>query len=79
MNEARLKTKVSRPETVSLASSMTQKSVGGLNMGQRVMHHVFGDGIIVQCEGYGEHARIQVRFESAGTKWLIASFVTAKA
>lgn len=78
LNEARLKTKVSRPQVTPLSVSMTQKSVGGLSMGQRVMHHVFGDGIIVQCEGYGEHARIQVRFESAGTKWLIASFVTAK-
>lgn len=78
LHEARLKTKVSRPQAVPLSTSMTQKSVGGLSMGQRVMHHVFGDGIILQCEGYGEHARIQVRFETAGTKWLIASFVSAK-
>ncbi len=76
LNEARLKTKVSRPQTATpLATSLTQKSVGNLNMGQRVTHHVFGEGIILQCEGYGEHARIQVRFQTAGTKWLIASFV----
>lgn len=78
LNEARLKTKVSRPQVTPLSVSMTQKSVGGLNMGQRVTHHVFGDGMILQCEGHGEHARIQVRFEKAGTKWLIASFVSAK-
>ncbi len=78
LHEARLKTKVSRPQAVPLSESLTQKSIGNLNMGQRVNHHVFGDGIILQCEGYGEHARIQVRFETAGTKWLIASFVSAK-
>jgi DNA helicase-2/ATP-dependent DNA helicase PcrA len=78
LHEARLKTKVSRPQSIPLSESLTQKSAGNLNMGQRVMHHVFGDGIILQCEGYGEHARIQVRFETAGTKWLIASFVSAK-
>jgi DNA helicase-2/ATP-dependent DNA helicase PcrA len=79
LHEARMKTRVSMPQqSIPLKTAMTQKSVGGLNMGQRVTHHVFGDGIILQCEGYGEHARIQVRFETAGTKWLIASFVTAK-
>ena len=51
---------------------------GALRMGQRVNHHKFGEGTILQYEGRGEHARIQVRFERAGTKWLIASFVTAK-
>lgn len=77
LHEARLKTKVSRPEVVPLSESLVQRSVGSLNMGQRVSHHVFGDGVILQCEGYGEHARIQVRFEKTGTKWLIASFVKA--
>ncbi len=77
LHEARLKTKVSRPQMPTLSESMHQKSVGSLSVGQRVNHHVFGDGLILQCEGYGEHARIQVRFESAGSKWLIASFVTA--
>jgi len=76
MHEARMKTKVTKP--VTLSESMVQKSVGNLNMGQRVTHHVFGEGMILQCEGHGEHARIQVRFENAGTKWLIASFVSAK-
>jgi DNA helicase-2/ATP-dependent DNA helicase PcrA len=49
---------------------------GGLRIGQRVNHHQFGEGIILQYEGRDEHARIQVRFEKTGTKWLIASFVT---
>jgi len=50
----------------------------GLRIGQHVTHHQFGEGVILQCEGRGEHARIQVRFAQAGTKWLIASFVAAE-
>lgn len=46
-------------------------------VGQQVTHRQFGSGIVLQCEGRGAHARVQVRFEEAGTKWLIASFVTA--
>ncbi len=46
-------------------------------VGQRVTHQQFGEGTILQYEGQGEHARIQVKFKNAGTKWLIASFVTA--
>jgi DNA helicase-2/ATP-dependent DNA helicase PcrA len=79
LHEARMKTKVTRPQAAApVVNTFTQRSANHLTMGQRVTHHVFGEGIILQCEGYGEHARIQVRFESAGTKWLIASFVTAK-
>lgn len=49
----------------------------GIRVGQQVTHREFGTGIVLQCEGRGSHARIQVRFEAAGTKWLIARFVTA--
>jgi DNA helicase-2/ATP-dependent DNA helicase PcrA len=27
-----------------------------------------------QCEGQGAHARVQVNFEEAGTKWLVLSY-----
>jgi DNA helicase-2/ATP-dependent DNA helicase PcrA len=46
----------------------------GLKVGQRVKHPKFGAGVIVNFEGSGEHARLQVKFDSAGTKWLVASF-----
>lgn len=77
--EVRLKAKVTRPQTTSFSNTSrisSGESEGGLRIGQRVNHHQFGEGIVLQYEGRGEHARIQVRFEKAGTKWLIASFVT---
>ncbi|MCP5183463.1 MAG: DNA helicase II [Pseudomonadales bacterium] len=42
-----------------------------LHMGQRVMHGKFGEGVVLQCEGNGERARVQVNFAAAGAKWLI--------
>ena len=46
----------------------------GLSVGQRVMHKKFGDGTVVNYEGSGSHTRIQVNFDHAGAKWLVASF-----
>ena len=34
------------------------------------MHSKFGQGIIVNAEGSGSDARVQVNFNHAGTKWL---------
>ena len=45
----------------------------GLFVGQRVNHARFGDGIVLNLEGQGAQSRVQVNFESAGSKWLIAS------
>jgi DNA helicase-2/ATP-dependent DNA helicase PcrA len=45
----------------------------GLAVGQRVNHARFGDGIVINLEGQGAQSRVQVNFEAAGSKWLIAS------
>jgi DNA helicase II / ATP-dependent DNA helicase PcrA len=81
LDQTRMRSKVSRPQAFSssLASSIsTPREEGGLQVGQQVTHHQFGEGVVLQYEGRGEHARIQVRFAAAGTKWLIASFVSAE-
>jgi len=39
-------------------------------VGQNVTHAKFGTGVIVNCEGGGADARVQVKFNHAGTKWL---------
>ena len=43
-------------------------------LGQRVRHTKFGDGVILNCEGQGAHARVEVNFERAGTKWLVLGY-----
>ena len=47
---------------------------GQLTLGQRVSHAKFGEGVILNLEGNGSHMRIQVNFEKAGSKWLVASY-----
>lgn len=46
----------------------------GLRVGQRVEHKKFGQGTVLAFEGEGARARIQVKFDQAGSKWLIAGF-----
>jgi DNA helicase-2/ATP-dependent DNA helicase PcrA len=46
----------------------------GIRLGQRVRHAKFGEGVILNCEGQGAHARVEVNFETAGTKWLVLSY-----
>ena len=45
-----------------------------IRLGQRVRHGKFGEGVVLNCEGSGAHARVQVNFETAGTKWLVVSY-----
>jgi len=39
-----------------------------------VQHSRFGEGVVLDCEGNGPNARIQVNFTEAGTKWLVAAY-----
>ena len=43
-------------------------------VGQNVVHARFGAGVIVNCEGRGADARVEVRFGRAGTKWLLLEY-----
>ena len=45
----------------------------GLRLGAYVRHKTFGEGVVVHLEGRGEHARVQVQFETGGAKWLVAA------
>jgi DNA helicase-2/ATP-dependent DNA helicase PcrA len=45
-----------------------------VQLGQRVRHGKFGEGVVLNYEGSGSHARVQVNFEAAGTKWLVMSY-----
>ena len=43
-------------------------------VGQNVRHAKFGDGVVINFEGRGLDARVQVRFASEGTKWLALQY-----
>jgi len=44
------------------------------SVGQNVRHAKFGDGVVINFEGRGLDARVQVRFASEGTKWLALQY-----
>ncbi len=77
LQEVRLTAKVSRPVSrLSHPQSYSQKMHNdtGFKLGQHVCHQKFGEGVILGFEGQGSHARIQVKFHHAGTKWLVAQY-----
>src|SRR5690606_4401776 len=64
----------------SAPAAMRQRAAGedapapGIRLGARVRHGRFGDGVILNLEGQGPHARVQVNFEQQGSKWLMLSY-----
>jgi len=46
----------------------------GIKIGGRVSHAKFGEGVVLDCEGKGSSARVQVHFESTGSKWLVLAY-----
>ena len=84
IQEVRLSNSVSRPfgavsrnmgggnDSAMFAGSAVPDT--GFNLGQRVQHSLFGEGTILNFEGSGAQARVQVNFESEGSKWLMLSY-----
>jgi len=44
------------------------------SLGSTVSHERFGIGTVVNVEGSGANARVQINFETAGQKWLVLSY-----
>jgi DNA helicase II / ATP-dependent DNA helicase PcrA len=74
IEEIRPRLQVSRPIFVKRSSSLEETHAANMRMGSRVRHSKFGDGVVLNFEGNGPHARIQVNFERQGTKWLMLSY-----
>lgn len=80
IEEIRPRVNVTRPlRTVARPRKSRAAGIGaaaeqGVRLGQRVRHGKFGEGVILNCEGQGAHARVEVNFEKAGTKWLVLSY-----
>ena len=55
-------------------STMDFKDEVGIGLGQKVVHPTFGLGVVLNYEGSGESARVQINFEKAGSKWLVLAF-----
>jgi len=85
IEEVRLKSTVVRPSSFvgssgsgSRGSTFYDKGAEvpetDISLGNRVMHGKFGEGVVLNYEGQGANARVQVNFDSCGSKWLVLSF-----
>ncbi len=66
-------------QTLARREPTTSSNTTGLNLGQRVVHAKFGEGVVMNLEGQGNHARVQVNFEQAGRKWLVLAYANLQA
>ena len=86
IEEVRLNASISRPMTSNHNYNASSNSLFSpnsvqldddtpkLHIGQQVRHQSFGEGTVLNCEGSGPKARIQVNFENVGMKWLVLGF-----
>lgn len=77
VEEVRLKSAITKPmfgSAKSFANSAAEVPETELSLGQRVVHGKFGEGIILNYEGQGTNARVQVNFDGFGSKWLVLSY-----
>lgn len=83
IDAVRLKSTISRPSVGG--SKLGSGSIGGMSsaievpdteiaLGQRVAHGRFGEGVVLNYEGQGPNARVQVSFDEVGSKWLVLSY-----
>ncbi|KZN14448.1 DNA helicase II [Marinomonas sp. TW1] len=88
LQEVRLRSQISRPVSLQRPDYQSEKEKlqnsrvlnryqapeVNVSMGDRVKHPVFGEGLVVNYEGQGPQARVQVNFDDEGSKWLVLSF-----
>ncbi|MEO6170245.1 MAG: DNA helicase II [Lysobacter sp.] len=77
LHEVRPKLQVSRP----MYNTAPRRDFGHaaieappLPLGSNVSHPKFGAGVVTDFEGGGAHARVQVNFADAGSKWLVLAY-----
>ena len=71
LEEVRARPRVSRPVH---QDGPPLEEAAGFRLGQRVVHARFGEGVVLNAEGQGGSARVQVNFEDAGSKWLVVAY-----
>jgi DNA helicase-2/ATP-dependent DNA helicase PcrA len=76
IDEVRPRVQVTRPMYAGRPreTSSSLEETLPVKLGQRVTHPSFGEGVVLSAEGSGAHTRLQVNFEGAGSKWLVAAY-----
>jgi DNA helicase-2/ATP-dependent DNA helicase PcrA len=76
IEEVRMRGAVSAPafRRQPAFNEFEQREEGGISLGSQVVHPKFGTGVVLNCEGSGAQARVQVSFDEFGTKWLVLAY-----
>ncbi|MBB6259176.1 DNA helicase-2/ATP-dependent DNA helicase PcrA [Xanthomonas arboricola] len=77
LHEVRPKVQVSRTASLGAARGGPVHGVveaAPIKLGANVEHPKFGSGVVVDYEGAGAHARVQVQFDDVGAKWLVMAY-----
>jgi DNA helicase-2/ATP-dependent DNA helicase PcrA len=77
LQEVRLGAQVTRP--VLFGAPDDTEPQQGISLGGRVFHQVFGEGTVLNVEGHGDNARVQVNFDNEGSKWLVLQYAGLQA
>ncbi|KRT54054.1 DNA helicase II [endosymbiont of Ridgeia piscesae] len=73
LREVRSGPQITQPLYSQPSAGFAQEA-SGFNLGQRVVHPKFGEGVVLNAEGQGRSARVQVNFETEGSKWLVVAY-----
>lgn len=74
LEEIRPRMQVSMPVYRPEQSYVQEEYDSGISIGQMVQHGKFGVGVVLDQEGRGKQARVQVNFQDAGSKWLVLAY-----
>jgi DNA helicase-2/ATP-dependent DNA helicase PcrA len=74
MQEVRLNTTITRPVSYEPAFRNHEIPNTGVSLGQQVFHSIFGVGTVINYEGQGPAARVEVNFDDEGNKWLVMQY-----
>ncbi len=74
VEEVRARPQVRRPYAAANTRLDSVQESAGYRLGQHVTHPKFGDGVVLNAEGQGAGARVQVNFEAVGAKWLVVAY-----
>ncbi|WP_028485689.1 DNA helicase II [Thiomicrorhabdus chilensis] len=58
----------------SLNAALAAENQSGYQIGDRVIHAKFGEGIVLSIQGSGDHASVNVHFDEVGSKWLVMAY-----
>jgi DNA helicase-2/ATP-dependent DNA helicase PcrA len=71
LQEVRLHSTFARPVSNMMHAQVPDTE---LCLGQPVYHQIFGEGVVLNFEGRGASARVQVNFDTDGSKWLVLQY-----